>query len=123
MKIDPATIVRGPSGAFPGMSLAGVLTEPWPEGVVARYLTAAWASVDVYDVATPSTDATKHTLTATCTGEGCDWGLGWDEQGQPSRVYYIGPTDSPGRYRAHLYDMKLCASGHAEECRAMRRPA
>lgn len=97
---------NGTSHPYPGMSLLGVTAEPWPEGVVFRALTAGWATVDVREDIADDT----HRLSAECTGEGCRWGT------EPM-------ASTTATYSGDLYELKLRSQGHAEECRAMRKPA
>jgi hypothetical protein len=70
-------------------------TEPWPDGVIARYLTVAAATVDLTD----NEDAARFRYNLACTG--C-----------PHRDVFDNEDD------AHRN-----AQGHAERCRALPRPA
>jgi hypothetical protein len=107
----------------PGLDLAEVLKGPWEPGVVARYLTAGWASVDVVDATMPSTGAVKHTVSVVCRGEGCTW-----PPPEPQDFYVLTSTPKSEdaeqlahTYQGHLYTLKCEAQRHAEECRAMQR--
>lgn len=69
---------------------------PWPDGVIARYLTVVGAHVDL-------------------TGEGYNTkGVCGGCQGTPS-------TD--GYHSSHIDVARLWAQRHAERCRALPRPA
>ncbi|OXS35404.1 hypothetical protein [Streptomyces sp. XY006] len=69
-------------------------SQPWPEGVIARYLTAAGATVDL------KADETKphHIDSAECTG--CGFQIGWGSE------HYA----------------RQDAQTHAERCRALPKP-
>jgi hypothetical protein len=69
-------------------------TEPWPDGVIARYLTVAAATVDLTD----NEDAARFRYNLACTG--C-----------PHQDVFDNEDD------AHRN-----AQGHAERCRALPRP-
>ena len=110
-------------------------TEPWPDGVIARYLNLAGATVDVkashirYEVGehgmkplSNGLSAPVHpeklidlTITARCTG--CpEHEVFENERLYPSALDRI--TEGPyGRQAARW------AQAHAEKCRAMPRPA
>ncbi|BBC35260.1 hypothetical protein SGFS_065540 [Streptomyces graminofaciens] len=74
-------------------------TEPWPEGVEARYLTVGGATVDITD------DRAPHWRCTACTGT--------------SVGEYTGPFGTPFTLDA-IHEQ---AQGHAEKCRALPRPA
>lgn len=75
-------------------TLPAVLTEPWPDDVVARYLTQAGTTVDITD-----------------NGEGA-----------PKR-YHLDCGGCPmGRDVDHDSTARADAQNHAEKCRSIRRP-
>lgn len=83
----------------------------WPEDVIARYLTVANATVDIAYA--------DGTVNATCTGERCPW-----EYREQTEVYYFDPDEERNRkVSAVLPVVQRHAQGHADECRAMPRPA
>ncbi|MCX5431883.1 hypothetical protein OHU11_29990 [Streptomyces sp. NBC_00257] len=88
-----------------------VVAEPWPEGVLARYLTAGKATVDI-------TFARGEDLRATCQGERCHWrGEGWSET-----VYSDSAETVERKIDDALPPLQQEAQAHAETCRAMPRP-
>ena len=81
--------------------------EPWPEGVIARYLTVAGALVEL-------TDGPDH-ITGTCTG--CP------KEAWPYPFSY-DPTCSGFRMDSYVKrDATSWAQNHAGQCRALPRPA
>ncbi|WP_261719073.1 hypothetical protein [Streptomyces sp. FZ201] len=91
-----------------------MLTNPetvWPEGVIARYLTVAGATVDLwYD---------SGTLRAKCGGERCRW------TGYESTEVFYTDTDEVRDQKIDdaLPGLQRQAQSHAEKCRALPRPA
>lgn len=73
---------------------------PWPDGVIARYLTVGGATVDVIP------DGPGQITSAKCTA--CPYS-GWE----------VWTTDN-GRYAET--EARRLAQSHAERCRAMPRP-
>jgi hypothetical protein len=69
--------------------------QPWPDGVIARYLTVGGATVDVADAG----EETYWRYSLACTG--------------------CPKTDMDSNESSIL----RCAQTHAEKCRAMSRPA
>jgi O-succinylbenzoate synthase len=88
-------------------------TEPWPEGVIARYLTVGGATVDLTD------DSARDYIVATCTGERC----GWQERTGLGGYIYDTPEQTQARVEAWLPESQREAQAHAEKCRALPRPA
>jgi hypothetical protein len=83
---------------------------PWPEGVLARYLTVAGATVDL--------TYTDGQVKATCTGERCPW-----EHGEQTEIYYFDSDEEKARkINPVLPAAQRQAQAHAEKCRAMPRP-
>lgn len=90
-------------------------TEPWPESVIARYLTIAGATVDLsHDMAL--IDDTKPNLTiARCGGEGCNATHfeKWAPYSYRANNGSTGADQEVGKW----------AQAHAETCRALPHPA
>jgi hypothetical protein len=90
-------------------------TEPWPDAVVARYLTVAGATVDVSHDTHLLTDTEPNLTIARCGGENCEashhelW----------ASYAYRNDNGSKGADR----EVGKWAQGHAETCRALPRPA
>lgn len=84
----------------------------WPEGVIARYLTVAGATVDI--------TYTSHSglILAKCTGELC----GWTERTSTGGMVYDPPEKESARVEEYLPGNQLYAQAHAEKCRALPRP-
>lgn len=91
---------------------------PWPEGVVARYLTVGGATADVLDKTSPWESGTGRNLGAACTGELC----AWTSHG-PEFWFDAGETPmSNTNYRNAVDRLREAAQAHAEKCRALPRP-
>lgn len=88
------------------------VTEPWPDGVIARYLTVAGATVDI------SYASHSGVIVATCTGERC----GWQERTDTYGMSYDPPEKEEARVDRWLPENQQEAQAHAEKCRALRRP-
>lgn len=86
-----------PSSARTAASSA--FAEPWPEGVIARYVTVGGATVDI-----TSDGRRPHWHCTACPGT--------------SRGAYTGPFGDPFT----LSQIHKQAQEHAEKCRAMPRP-
>lgn len=84
----------------------------WPEGVIARYLTVAGATVDIRH------DSTRGWIVATCTGERC----GWQERTSTNGYVYDTPEQTQARLEEWLPENQEEAQAHAEKCRAMPKP-
>jgi len=86
-------------------------TQPWPDDVIARYVTVAGATVDI--------TYTSHSslLLATCTG--CDHVDRTDTGG----MAYDPPEKEQARIEQHLPANRELAQAHASVCRALPRPA
>lgn len=97
-------------------------TQPWPEGVVARYLTVGGAHVDVIEQSGYYSRTEPTETHVTCSGcpatHTVEWG--WDgyaaEFGQPQTNFDEGGKSSTPQAREW-------AQAHAETCRALPRPA
>lgn len=87
--------------------------EAWPDGVVARYLTVAGATVDITDA------SARDYIIATCTGERC----GWQERTGLDGYIYDTPEQTQARIEERLPENQRAAQAHAETCRALPRPA
>lgn len=89
--------------------------EPWPEGVIARYLTVGSALVDVRHDMALIVDTEPNLTIASCGGEGCTethtekWGPYSFRTDNGSK----GADQEAGKW----------AQAHAEKCRALPRPA
>jgi len=86
---------------------------PWPEGVIARYLTAGNATVDLTyndDIAT---------ILAVCGGELCHWTDHTNTEGR----FDDTPEKAQERFNEWLPIAQRHAEEHAEKCRALPRPA
>ncbi|MEV7154884.1 hypothetical protein AB0N77_09695 [Streptomyces misionensis] len=77
-------------------ALCSPATEPWPDGVIARYLTVAGATVDL--------TGSDYGADGICNG--C--------QTTPSKSGYSS---------SHIDVVRMWAQRHASECRALPRPA
>lgn len=97
-------------------------TEPWPEGVIARYLTVAGATVDLThgDRTYPTPDGIgetrNHTLAA-CTG--CPAAEEFSHWRVVKRMTFDDKVRDP---EAADRDAREWAQAHAEKCLAMPRP-
>lgn len=89
-------------------------TQPaaWPEGVIARYLTAAGATVDL-----TYNDATAD-IRAECGGELCHWSDHTNTEGR----FDDTPEKAKERFDEWLPIAQRHAQEHAEKCRALPRP-
>jgi GMP synthase-like glutamine amidotransferase len=93
------------------------MTAPWPEGVIARYLTVGGATVDMthqYNVLTPPE---AYATLASCTGcpatsEHSHYRMVWGMTVQREE-HHPGAADR---------DALVWAQAHAEKCRAMPKP-
>lgn len=83
----------------------------WDDNVLARYLTAAGATVDI--------TYTSHSglLAATCTG------CGQIERTDTGAMTYDPPEKEQARIEQHLPTNRELAQAHASGCRALPRPA
>ena len=86
---------------------------PWPDGVIARYLTVAGATVDVETLTTVSGDDTYGTR-STCRG--C---ADWDDRDYDR---YRNYRERSSRARASQDEARAWAQAHAETCRALPMP-
>jgi hypothetical protein len=85
-------------------------TTAWPEGVIARYLTVAGATVDLW--------YEGGTVQAQCRGERCPWA-----DRRVTEVFYTDTAEVRDRkVAAVLPDLQLAAQAHAEKCRALPAP-
>lgn len=84
---------------------------PWPDGVIARYLTVGGATVDLW--------YEDGYVKAKCLGERCPW-----EDRQSTEVF-IYDTDEVRDKKIDdaLPGAQYAAQSHAETCRALPRPA
>jgi hypothetical protein len=92
---------------------------PWPDGVIARYLTVAGATADVIDAMAPWRGGTGHNLRAACTGELC-------ERTSHGPEFWFDAEENPrddDDYRSAVRRLQADAQEHAEKCRAVSRPA
>lgn len=90
----------------------------WPEGVIARYLTAGGATVDI--TTQPGQDATTATA-ATCTGCGEAKVVDWTRQAWSSYASrFIKEPDEGGEHATPK--VRGWAQAHADKCRAMPKP-
>jgi hypothetical protein len=86
----------------------------WPEGVVARYVTLAGATVDVSHDMSLIQDTEPNLSIARCGGENCDASHHerWTDYGYRSDDGSRGADREVGKW----------AQAHAETCRALPRP-
>ncbi|MER6047563.1 hypothetical protein ABT168_08870 [Streptomyces sp. NPDC001793] len=92
------------------MSITTDAWATWPEGVIARYLTLAHATVDLrYD---------SGLLRATCGGERCPW----QDHEDPEVSYTDSVAEKERKIDEVLPDLQPRAQAHAESCRALPRP-
>ncbi|MGW2720826.1 hypothetical protein [Streptomyces sp. NPDC001492] len=89
-------------------------TEPWPNGVIARYLTVGGATVDLRHDMALIVDTEPNLTIASCGGGGC--AATHTEKWGP----YSFRTDN-GSTGADQ-EVAKWAQGHAEKCRALPRP-
>lgn len=97
--------------------------QPWPEGVIARYLTVAGATVDLThgNRSYPTDDGigeNRNHTTATCTG--CPATEEFSHWRTVRGTYSSWDTRDAA---AADQDAREWAQSHAAECRAMSRPA
>ncbi|MFI6854513.1 hypothetical protein [Streptomyces sp. NPDC050416] len=96
---------------------SSAFAEPWPEGVIARYLTVAGASLAREDLAVDITYSTKSGLiTNTCAG------CGSTEHTNTDGSFADSPEAEQARVEQWLPQAKRDAQSHAETCRALPRP-
>lgn len=88
--------------------------EPWPTGVIARYLTVAGATVDISHDMFYLHDTEPNVTVASCGGESCDASL-TEKWGQHA---YRGNNGSSGADA----EAGKWAQAHAEKCRALPLP-
>lgn len=88
-------------------------TEPWEPGIIARYLTAAGATVDL----TYNDDTAD--IRAECGGELCHWSDNTNTEGR----FDDTATKAKERFDEWLPIAQRRAQAHAETCRALSRPA
>ncbi|MDX2550149.1 hypothetical protein QA860_08185 [Streptomyces stelliscabiei] len=90
-------------------------TEPWPDGVIARYLTVAGATVDVSHDMHYLADTEPNLTLARCGGEGCE----------ATHTEKWGPYAYRNNNGSKGADQEVAkwAQVHASECRALPRPA
>ena len=92
----------------------------WPDGVIARYLAVAGATVDIRDIGidrqTSVSTVTDITITAHC--QGC-------RQKDVSTYLEMDASTLGGDFLASSLcgDAREWAQAHAEKCRALPRPA
>jgi hypothetical protein len=84
---------------------------PWPDGVIARYLTVAGATVNI------TYASSKGLITAACTA--CAWTENTDTVG----LYTDTPEQEQARVDEWLPVSRKHAQAHAERCRALPQPA
>jgi hypothetical protein len=82
----------------------------WPEGIIARYLTVADATVDI------TYASHSGLLVATCTG------CGWVEHTSTHGLLSDPPEKEDARIEKTLPESRELAEAHAESCRALLRP-
>lgn len=87
--------------------------EPWPDGVIARYLTVAGATVDLTHLKTSKDSYTV----ATCLGCGTTKSSSWAIEVGGAHGYYTVQDWTTGDSAARKW-----AQPHAESCRALPRP-
>jgi hypothetical protein len=86
-------------------------TGPWAEGVIARYLTVAGATVDI------TYASHSGLIVATCTG------CGNVERTNTGGLLTDPPEKEDARIEKALPESRELAQAHASECRALPRPA
>lgn len=104
------TVLRAlltPTGRAPAPSV--LRDEPWPDGVIARYVTVAGAPLDIR--------FRYGGLFASCGGERCQW-----TAGQPIDLEPGGDDACDGEIDITLPEIQAVAQAHAETCRLLRRP-
>jgi hypothetical protein len=93
--------------------------QPWPTGVIARYLTVGGAHVDLTHQFTVNTPPEAYATLATCTGcPDTEQFRHWFGYGSEADGTY---TEAPDQKRADN-QARRWAQDHAETCRAMPRP-
>ncbi|PWG13911.1 hypothetical protein DF268_08575 [Streptomyces sp. V2] len=90
---------------------------PWPDSVIARYLTVAGAAFGREDLAVDVTYSSKSgLLTAACHG------CGNTEHTNTGGSFSDSPEKEQARIAKWLPTSKQDAQTHAEKCRALPRP-
>jgi len=84
----------------------------WPEGVIARYLTVAGATVDI------TYGSPEGNLAAQCTGQRCPW----QNRLNVEALYTDTPEQEMARVDEWLPTSQRHAQAHAETCRALPNP-
>jgi hypothetical protein len=98
-----------------------VTSTPWPEGVIARYLTAGGATVDVTEESVYYDQTDPNASIATCTGCSAKEVVEWTQRAWSySKDTIVEETDESGLYSTPK--VRKWAQAHAEKCRAMPRP-
>jgi hypothetical protein len=93
-------------------------TTPWPDGVIARYLTLAGSALAREDLAVEiAYTSSTGWITATCAG------CGTSERTDPGASIYDTPEEEQVRVEKALPNARPWAQAHAEKCRALPRPA
>ena len=93
-------------------------TATWPEGVLARYLTAGGATVDLTHQLTLHTPPQAYATLAACTG--CPAS---EEHNHHRLVWGATVQREEHQPEAADRDARAWAQSHAEKCRAMPKPA
>ncbi|MFE6691043.1 hypothetical protein ACFVFQ_31825 [Streptomyces sp. NPDC057743] len=92
------------------MTITASTQTVWLEGVLARYLTVAGATIDLRYA--------NGRLTAMCGGERCPW----QDRMSPEVFYTDSPEEVERKVTEVLPILQRAAQAHAERCRAMARP-
>jgi hypothetical protein len=87
------------------------VTEPWPDGCIARCRTVAGATVDI------TYASHSGLIVATCTG------CGNVERTNTGGLLTDPPEKEDARIEKALPESRELAQAHAEKCRALPRPA
>ena len=87
---------------------------PWPDGITARYLTVAGATVDISHDMSLITDTEPNLSIAHCGGEGCEA----SHHERWSNYAYRSDNGSKGADR----EVGKWAQAHAAVCRALPKP-
>lgn len=96
----------------------------WPEGVIARYLNVAGATIDITETG-PRDDSYPNATIAQCSGCPADAAKNIDWNTRPYSYAISDPEDIPVSQAAVAAEREArqWAQTHAEKCRAMARPS
>lgn len=95
--------------------------DAWPEGVIARYLTVAGATVDITEIERNERGGGVYVTAACCSGCPAAERFRWEDGFYESSSHWRSLTDEESLQRAGD-KAREWAQSHAETCRALPRP-